>query len=232
VHPTILVFAKYPEPGRVNTRLVPPLSHAQAAALHRASLDTTCELARSIDGARAVLVVTPDDRASDLAGEVAPAVDAHWAQGPGTLGARLARATARAFDEGATAVVLLGADSPTLPRRYLHEALAALEDHPVAMGPSDDGGYYLLALALNVPELFDGVHWGTGRVADQTRRRAQEVGVRLHEIANWHDIDRPEDIRRAVAAPADADDARPRRDALRRHLEDLLDRLQSDGIEV
>jgi rSAM/selenodomain-associated transferase 1 len=217
-----LIFAKYPEAGRVNTRLVPPLSHEQAANLHRAALAATCELARTLVAARIVLVVTPDDAVNRLVPELPVPVDIAWPQGDGSLGRRLARATTRALAEGAEGIVLLGADSPTVPEAYLREAVGALPAHDVVMGPSHDGGYYLLGLTASHVALFEDIDWGTGQVAAQTRARAAKAGLRVYELAPWHDIDRAEDLAVAAASLEGAGHRAPQRRALRRELLRLM----------
>ena len=150
---TALIFAKYPTPGKVKTRLVPPLTPQQAADLHRAALAATCELVRAVGGVRSVLVGTPDDNVALLARELDTLLDDHWPQGTGSLGDRLVRAADRAFADGSPAVLLFGADSPTIPIAYIHEAIGSLLRHPAVMGPCDDGGYYLLGLAKPRPAL-------------------------------------------------------------------------------
>jgi len=227
VNVTVLIFAKYPKPGRVNTRLVPPLSHGQAARLHRRALAATCELAGAIRGARIVLAVTPDEDANRLARELPTTVDDCWTQGAGSLGQRLNRATQRAFAGGAGAVILLGADSPTLPAARLRDTVEALAAYDAVIGPSDDGGYYLLGLPANHAALFEDIDWGTGRVADQTRQRAHDEGLRLHELAGWYDIDRPEDLSRAAASLEHAPGDAPLRRALREELIELLGTIES-----
>ena len=203
---TALIFAKYPEPGSVNTRMVPPLTPAEAAALHGASLVAVCERIASIASVDAKLLVTPDKRARILLRAVASYVGEPWPQGNGDLGQRLTRATERAFSRGAGGVLLFGADSPTLPMSYLTDAVAALNEHDAVLGPCDDGGYYLLGLRRRTPALFDRIDWGGPDVADQTRDRAAAIGANLSELPTWYDLDRFADLQRAARDLADATD--------------------------
>jgi len=209
--------------------MVPPLTVAQAAGLHRASLLATCELLRNIDGMRSVLVAAPDEAAPQLARSLGPLIDDHWPQGDGTLGARLVRAAARAFAEGASVVLLFGADSPTMPLAYINEAIGSLEHHSAVMGPCDDGGYYLLGLAAPQPALFDGIDWGSACVAEQTRVRARSADIDLFELPGWHDIDRWDDLPRATKALGDYDDLGPQRRALKQEIDRLLRHEPGDG---
>lgn len=195
---TVLIFAKYPEPGAVKTRMVPPLTMEQAATLHRLSLQTVCEIV--LDRARldARLVVTPDDTVALFERVVERSDLAFWPQGEGDLGKRLDRAADRVFREGGRGVLLLGADSPTLPVSYLQEAIRLLERHEVVLGPSDDGGYYLLGLRGPHTALFEQIDWGGPHVASQTRSRARAAELDLVEIPAWYDLDRFDSLKRAA----------------------------------
>ena len=222
---TALIFAKYPEPGAVNTRMVPPLTPAEAAALHGASLVAVCERIAGVGSVDARLVVTPDERADVLLRVVADYVAECWPQGNGDLGRRLTRATQRAFEIGASGVLLLGADSPTLPMSYLTDAVAALSEHDAVLGPCDDGGYYLLGMRRRLPALFDRIDWGGPDVADQTRDRAAAIGVNLNELPTWYDLDRFADLQRAARDLVDvANVAKPASMALRDLIVTYLER--------
>ncbi len=192
-----LIFAKYPEPGAVKTRMVPPLSPHEAAALHSAALTVVCEQVRSHSVLEPALIVTPDHRTGDFARRFADSQLPCWPQGDGDLGQRLLRAVGKAFDADVDGVLLLGADSPTLPFGYLQDAVAMLADHDMVLGPSEDGGYYLLGLRRTIPALFDGIDWGGSKVADQTRHRAIRAGINPVELPVWYDLDRFDDLCRA-----------------------------------
>lgn len=107
----------------------------------------------------------------------------------GGLGERIAEFFRQQFARGARRVALVGSDSPTVPRRYLEEAFAHLHEVPVVLGPSLDGGYYLVALNAPVPELFQGIAWSTGEVMEQTRGRLRELGLDSRELPVWYDVD-------------------------------------------
>ena len=195
---TALIFAKYPIPGTVNTRMAPPLTIEQAAALHEACLRVVWERWGRLGGLRLKLVVTPDERADDFCHVLGVGADAVWAQGKGDLGARMLRAVDRSLTAGASGVILLGADSPTLPQSTLETAVASLAEHEGILGPCEDGGYYLLGLRRRCPALFREVLWGQAGVADQTRARAAAQGLDLFQLPVWYDLDRFEDLERAL----------------------------------
>lgn len=232
---TALIFARYPQPGSVKTRMTPPLTPEEAAELHLASLRTVCENLQACPDLTSVLLVTPDQRVNDLNKKVSgrisgcpknhPDTFSVRAQGDGNFGERLCRAADRAFGAGADAVLMIGADSPTLPVKLLMDAVSALTSHEAVLGPTRDGGYYLLGLRGPIPLLFDRIDWGTDRVAEQTRQRALEVGVDLAEVQRWYDLDRFDDLRSAQRDLSAADEPLgPEAASLKRLINSLIER--------
>lgn len=218
-----LLFAKFPQPGKVNTRLVPPLSHDEAAGLHQAAILATVELLAEHLHLETILVGTPDARLGDF-GAIA-GVSALWAQGEGDLGERLTRAVDRAFAEGAGGVMLFGADSPTVAASVLRDAVSLVASGATVLGPCDDGGYYVLGLPRACPVLFEGIAWGSDEVANQTRLRAKQAGLLWHELPTWYDLDRPDDLRRAAGDLVDeGETGGSARRALRSLIESLIAR--------
>jgi rSAM/selenodomain-associated transferase 1 len=195
---TALIFAKYPEPGSVNTRMVPPLTSEQAAELHRLSLLTVCEQLARHDRIVPVLMGTPDDRLSDFVSLVGYTVKACRPQGYGTLGQRLTNATIDAFEGGAQHVILFGADSPTLGDAMITKAVDQLDRSDAVLGPCRDGGYYLLAMRRPLVSLFDRIDWGGRNVSQQTLQRADEADLQVTVLDEWYDLDRIEDLPRAA----------------------------------
>ena len=193
----VLIIAKYPQPGLVKTRMVPSLTDDQAAKLHRLCLQSVCERVSANKNTKPILVFTPDDQLESFQHFVSDHVDDYWPQGGGDLGERLIRAINQAFSQNAERVILLGADSPTLPIEIMHQTIEKLTHHEVVIGPCDDGGYYLLAMTRPQPELFRDIDWGSNKVADQTKERAAHVAIDLYELASWYDIDRYDDLVRA-----------------------------------
>ena len=196
---TILLFAKEPVPGRVKTRLVPPLSSAQAARLAGAFL---VDLVRSLEEVPADLqiAVPPDSGRVTLEKLLGPY--RQWVdQGHGDLGARLAQTIATAFSRASGPVAVVGSDHPNLPPDRVADALEAAAEGEIGWIPTEDGGYACLALPRPLPGLFEGVPWSTDGVADATRNNARRLGVNLREAGRWYDVDRPEDLDRLAADP-------------------------------
>ena len=165
-------MAKVPRAGEVKTRLCPPLELDEAARLYRAFLLDKVEQVRSLGDASHAIAYTPDEGRS-LFAAMAPDFILVPQRG-GELGVRLAAAAGELLAQGHAAVLLIDTDTPTLPTGCLVEALAlvARADTDLVLGPSEDGGYYLIGLRAAPRELFEGVPWSTPQVFAETVRRA------------------------------------------------------------
>jgi rSAM/selenodomain-associated transferase 1 len=184
------VFAKWPEPGRVKTRLAPD-DPAWGARVARAFLlDTLDRLARV--QARRLVAFTPPERAADFAAVVGERY-ALTPQADGDLGQRLSAFVMGQLRSGARHVVVVGIDSPTLPVEYVEQAFAELERVEVVLGPATDGGYYLLGCGPHPPPLFEGVAWSSERVLAETVATLTDPRWRLAVLPPWYDVDTPAD---------------------------------------
>lgn len=186
----MVIFAKAPEPGRVKTRLIPILRAGEAAELHEALLLDTLDVVRSC--ADAVVAFAPAGGRRTLERLLGPGARL-VGQGPGDLGARLARM----FDQlcgGGRPVLAVGSDCPGLTVARILGAAAALGRADVVLGPALDGGYYLVGLRKPRPELFGDMPWSTPAVLELTQRRATEAGLRVELLEPARDLDTPEDL--------------------------------------
>ena len=209
----LLVFAKAPRPGEVKTRLARSLGrrgspdHEAAAALYRRMGRLVVD---NVAAAPAVLTVCydPPGAEAEVREWLGPAPRRCWPQGDGDLGARMARMFARAF-KAAERVVVIGTDAPAVGAGTVARALAALDGADVVLGPSSDGGYYLVALRNPCPGLFSGIPWSTGSVLAETvaRARSLELSVTFLEVAT--DVDTAADLTADVADRLSAE-RRPR----------------------
>lgn len=191
------LMAKYWTAGQVKTRLAGAIGPQAAARLHHAMvLHMLSELAAA--GDRRIVAVAPDACCDAFL----PSAAGHWevtGQGTGNLGARMKRLLQRLLAASGR-VVLVGADCPELTAATVDAALCRLAERDAVMGPAADGGYYLIGLRgpwrNGYDRLFDGIDWGTGAVAEQTRQAAAEAGLGLVELDVRHDVDRPDDLPR------------------------------------
>lgn len=196
----VIVFARAPRPGAVKTRLVPPLSPEEAAALHARLVTRTLETARAASYRRIELHGTPDidDPFFRLcAGHFAAAL---VAQSGADLGARMLAAFESALAVHPR-VLLLGSDCPALAARHLRQADRALRDGADAVFvPCEDGGYALIGLRRVDLRLFEGVAWGGESVMEETRARLRQLGWCWRELKALWDVDRPADYERLLAS--------------------------------
>ncbi|MEQ8785291.1 MAG: TIGR04282 family arsenosugar biosynthesis glycosyltransferase [Pirellulaceae bacterium] len=188
------LFAKYWHAGRVKTRLSRAVGEKPAADVYHAFVTTLVDrLAHTAD--RRTIVFSPADRAAKFAalGQGAWRITP---QSEGGLGDRLGEFFRRSLEEGARRVVVIGSDSPTLPVEYIEQAFQLLQRHEVVLGPSTDGGYYLIGARERVPPVFDGVAWSTPTVWRETIERLDSAGIGHAELPAWYDVDQFDDLRR------------------------------------
>ncbi len=211
-------MAKASAPGRAKTRLVPPLTFEEAANLNTAFLRDVAD--------NVLLAAHHAASHARIAGYAAygPPGSEEFFQRTlprsiGLIGAWLPNfgdclfaTISEIFARGHGAAVVLNADSPTLPTALLIETAQALAwpgDRAV-IGPSNDGGYYLLGLKAAHRRMFDNIDWSTERVAEQTRERAREIGVEVHSLPVWYDVDDVDGLRRLHGELSGEDFAGPR----------------------
>jgi uncharacterized protein len=184
----LIVVAKQPAPGQAKTRLVPPLSFEQAAALYEAFLQDTLDLVRAVPDVRRVVAYLPQE-ARDIFAQLAPDFDLLPQTGD-DLGARLDQALTHYLNRGDERVVIMNSDGPTLPIEYVRQAFELLiEPDDVVLGPSDDGGYYLIGLRKPAPRLLREVHMSTPQVLADTLHIARADNRRVALLPPWYDVD-------------------------------------------
>jgi uncharacterized protein len=198
----VAIMAKSPRPGEVKTRLCPPLNAGEAADLYRCFLLDKIETVQALTGAQAVIAYSPTDARADFEA-LAPGIRLMPQVGP-DLGARLHATLAGLHNAGHAGAIAVDSDTPTLPGEFLQQAVDCLirPGPDVVLGPTEDGGYYLIGLRVARPELFDGVPWSTAAVFEETRRRADAGNLSVACLPAWFDVDTPDDLRRLRAALA------------------------------
>ena len=183
-----ILFVKEPRPGSVKTRLIPPLSPQQAATLYTAFVvDTAATVGRSA-AALKVVAYTPPCARDSISGLAEKRDDFQfWPQEEGDLGERMSAALRRSFELGCSRSVIVGSDSPSLPLSSIDNGLELLKESDVVIGPSTDGGYYLVGQRAGEANLFEGIEWSTGRVLEQSLKRLGRRSFSL--LAPWYDVD-------------------------------------------
>jgi len=190
----LILLAKAPIPGQVKTRLCPPLTGKEAAALYACLLeDTAAEMARLRHVHRYLFFSPPGSER--LFRRDPFSVFEPLPQSGGNLGERMANAFRTAFGRGFARAVLVGADCPVLSAPLVRAAFRDLSSSAGAVfGPSDDGGFYLIALSSNVPSLFRGVDWGTASVLSEVSLRCRTAGIPYALLPLGFDIDTVDDV--------------------------------------
>lgn len=185
---TVCVFAKPPVAGQVKTRLAAELGASNSAELAACFLRDTWRLVDALPWARAILATTDEAWGSTQVGE-----ERTWPQGPGDLGQRIERVLSRALrlTEQALAV---GADTPGLPSSLLEDARHALSTQDAVLGPSEDGGFYVIGLRRCPAGLFASLPWSCATTFESMLARLTESGLTTRVLPRWFDVDRPHDL--------------------------------------
>lgn len=193
-------MAKAPVAGEVKTRLVPPLTLEEAAALNICFLrDMAASISNVAVGDRAdgLIVYTPVGTELAFDG-ILPTGFKLLGQRGNSLGDRLCNAAEDLLSDGYDSLCLINSDSPTLPAAMFDAAIESLsrEGDRVVLGAADDGGYYLIGLKKVHPNLFDRIAWSTADVLAHTVERAVEIGLEVAMLPQWYDVDDAETLNR------------------------------------
>lgn len=191
-HGTLLVVAKQPAAGQAKTRLSPPLTPEQSASLYECFLRDTLDLMRAVEGVERVVCHLTEDSRSYFQ-QMAPDMQLRCQHGD-SLGERLDHLLTESLAAGSDRAVVMDSDSPTLPPQYLAQAFDLLEDVDVVLGPTHDGGYYLIGMKRPQPQLLREVQMSTPHVLDDTLRRAEALGLTVGQLPRWYDIDIADDL--------------------------------------
>jgi len=213
-HAALVIFAKAPIPGEVNTRLCPPLTPDEAATLHGSFVLDMLERTKLAAVTRQLpfhryLACAPSSglvffkimeerqgvRLLDQVGE--------------DLGQRLHRTFVDLFAKGYKQVIIVGTDVPALPLSVYQEAFAMLGRSDVVLGPALDGGYYLIGLTQPAEQLFAGVPWSTDQVLAVTQQQANALGLTIELTTAWRDVDTIADLQ-ALITECREDDKKPK----------------------
>jgi uncharacterized protein len=190
-----ILMAKQPQVGRTKTRLCPPLTHLEAANLYAALLQDTISLAAGLGGMDLAIAVTPPEAISYF-NAISPRGTLLLPIQGKDIGECLMLAFAKLLDLGYSKALALSTDGPTLPGEYIRQAMDALDENDIVLGPSEDGGYNLIGLKQPHPTVFQDIEWSTSKVLAQTGRQASLANLRLAFTPPWHDVDNAADLHR------------------------------------
>ena len=192
---TLIIFSRYPQPGKTKTRMIPALGADGAAQLQRKMTEHTLNTAKQLLSNRNITI-----EIHFAGGDIE--LMRQWLgkdlqyvpQVAGDLGEKMRSAFDRAFSLDGQRVVTIGIDCPDIDSTILNNAFDSLQTHDLTLGSAEDGGYYLIGLNRAVPQLFDNINWGTERVLEQTKNIAEKLDLQVHYLPTLSDVDRPEDL--------------------------------------
>ncbi|MCK5205465.1 MAG: TIGR04283 family arsenosugar biosynthesis glycosyltransferase, partial [Desulfobacterales bacterium] len=196
----LIVFTRFPDPGKTKTRLIPELGAKGAARLQQQMTEHIMATAARVSNRPGLTIeVRHEGGNAGLLQEWLGPQFSYRPQGPGDLGRRMVRAFEAAFRDSKGAVVIVGSDIPGISVDIIEQAFEGLQNNDLVLGPARDGGYYLIGIkntipAETYPRLFDGINWGTGEVLSQTLQTARESGLRFVLLESLADVDRPDDL--------------------------------------
>ncbi len=195
----IILFTRYPEPGRCKTRLIPALGADGAAALHKWMTERVVSAIKALTSDHGPDLEIHFDGGDEQQMRDWLGQDLNYQpQAAGDIGQRMAHALCSNLQE-AEKILLLGSDCPQITAALLTEGLNALNDHDLVVGPAHDGGYYLIGATNRLPEqacvkLFTHINWGSATVYDETITRLRHLQLSFHRLPKLHDIDTADDL--------------------------------------
>ncbi|MCG6916020.1 MAG: TIGR04283 family arsenosugar biosynthesis glycosyltransferase [Deltaproteobacteria bacterium] len=191
----LILFTRYPEPGKTKTRLIPGLGPQGAADLQKRMTEHVMARTSSFISERRVdMEVRYEGGNRGMMEKWLGSHITYRSQGRGGLGTRMAQAFSQAFNQGKNRVVLIGSDCPGINEATVRAAFDLLGQFDLVLGPANDGGYYLIGLRQEETRLFDDVPWGTAAVIARTLESANQLGLRWVKVEPLDDVDRAKDI--------------------------------------
>jgi uncharacterized protein len=188
----IVIMAKYPEAGKVKTRLQPFITPKESAELALCFLQDTVNKAKSVSD-EVIIAFSPEEKTSEFS-ELLSQELMFFAQVGDDLGDRMLSAFEFAFEQNFTSVVMIGTDSPTFPPEFLSRAFSYLEESNAVIGKTIDGGFYLIGFKKIDSKVFKNVKWSTENTFEQTKTNFMKLGIRYSELPVWYDVDTHSDL--------------------------------------
>lgn len=197
----IIVFVKYPEKGKVKIRLSKDIGTDKAVELYKTFVYDTIDKAKSI-GMDVLIFSTPEEKNEETKKWIGKEFK-HFIQNGRNLGMRMKNAFKAVFEVGYEKAIIIGSDSPDLPKVYLEQAFEKLVNNSIVLGPSKDGGYYLIGLNNNsaINEIFENIEWSTSGVLKNTIGSIERTRNSYYLLPEWYDIDTKEDLKRFMDNP-------------------------------
>lgn len=189
----LLIFIKNPELGKVKTRLAKSIGEKKALQIYKELLKNTISVAENTDARRQVWYSS----FIDYEDGIAPEKFEKYLQSGSDLGERMKYSFQQVFEGGVERAVIIGSDCPDLNERIVENAFNRLKENDLVIGPSEDGGYYLLGMNRFFETLFDEIEWSTESVLESTIQKANKIGLKVFQLPVLNDIDNIEDLKKS-----------------------------------
>lgn len=195
INEKLIIYSRYPEPGKTKTRMIPALGAKGAAELQRQMTEHTIATARQLLFSRQINIEVyfaggNEQLMSDWLGKDL----IYKEQAAGDLGNKMRSSFQQAFNDLNQRVVTIGIDCPDINSKILNDAFNSLQKNELVLGVAEDGGYYLIGLNKTIPDLFQNIDWGTEKVLEQTKAIATKLNLNIAYLPTLSDVDRPEDL--------------------------------------
>jgi rSAM/selenodomain-associated transferase 1 len=192
---TLIIFLKYPEAGKVKTRLAKDLGAQRAAKFYSQMAKKIIGNVMDTDIYRTTIFYDPPEKENEIRNWIEKKEVLFSPQRGDTLGDKITDAFAQVFSSGSDKAVIIGTDCVDVSSKTIIQAMNALDDIDVVLGPAEDGGYYLLGLNSHVPGIFQEIEWSTDRVLHQTLERLKEKKLSYKLLKTLKDIDTLDDLK-------------------------------------
>lgn len=193
---TLIIFTRYPVPGKTKTRLIPTLGEVGAVKLQK---EMTEKIAGTAVRFRKINDVDIEIHYADgNEKKMRNWLDEDFIykkQGGGDIGEKMNKSLKDVLNGGAEKAVLIGTDCPVITVEILESAFDSLSKNDVVLGPAGDGGYYLVGMKKECLEIFQGINWGSSEVLNETISKLKKINLSLSLVEILDDIDRPEDVK-------------------------------------
>jgi len=193
-------MAKHPTTGTVKTRLADSIGHKEATSLYQCFLEDMIKKLRRLN-IPFFIYFTPSNKKEDFEQMFGNNLT-YSPQIGDDLGERLYNGFTISMNMGYTSAIALATDIPDLPESILNEAVLKLEEYDSVIGPSIDGGYYLIGLRKNAvtKNLFQGITWSTENVYEETLKKIEEEKITCYSLPHWGDVDTLDDLKRLLSS--------------------------------
>lgn len=193
INESLITFVKYPEAGKVKTRLAKSIGNEKAANIYKTLAEHTFDEVRKLNKVNRFLLFADENNRRKISNWVGIGFN-FYSQSNGDLGNKMKDAFSKVFTRGANKTIIIGSDLPGISKRLISKAFKELDKNDIIIGPSLDGGYYLLGMNKFYPELFDGISWSTEFVLEQTIVIAISLNLKIAQLKKLNDIDTIDDL--------------------------------------